>query len=80
MGTSRRKAGRIRKRSATIPTTPVRRESSENSPFTVTLKYFEGDSARFEERLLYARNLSCITNDVQFHLVEEKWARVEDAF
>ena len=58
MGTSRRKAGRIRgKRSATTPTTPVRRmESSENRPFTVTLKYFEGDSTRFEERLLYAKN------------------------
>ncbi len=58
MLTSRRKAGRIRgKRSATTPTTSVRRtESSENSPFTVTLKYFEGDSTRFEERLLYAKN------------------------
>ena len=37
--------------------TPVRRtESSENRPFTVTLKYFEGDSTRFEESLLYAKN------------------------
>ena len=54
MGASRRKAGRIRgKHSAT---TPVRSESSENRPFTATLKYYEGDSTRFEDRLLYAKS------------------------
>jgi len=58
MGTSRRKAGRIHgKRSTTTLTTPVRRtESSENRPFTVALKYFEGDSTRFEERLIFAKD------------------------
>ena len=58
IGTLRKKAGRIRrKRSGITPTTPVRRsESSKNRPFTVTLKYFEDDSTRFEEKLLYSKN------------------------
>ena len=32
------------------------RSHQSNRPFTVTLKYFEGDSTRFEERLLYAKD------------------------